>query len=45
MNSFFCVAAIDAVQRLDALSWARCVNGVGAVERIGPAAQGAKGNG
>ncbi len=45
MTAFFCAASATAAQRLDALSWARNVNRVGAVERLGPAAQGAKGNG
>lgn len=34
LDSFFSAASSTAEQRLDALSWARNVNRVGAVERI-----------
>jgi len=37
MTAFFCAASATAAQRLDALSWARNVNRVGAVERLGAA--------
>ncbi len=37
MTAFFCAASATAAQRLDALSWARNVNLVGAVGRLAAA--------